>query len=225
MSLDHKREFLTASAYQARFLYTDPSSVLRSALQEFYDLDAWCEYWKRKRSAYKKEFFPNVAAGTGHGGNEIILSTDGFNLQARGQGGGISRTFNIPYHPFSPMAMSNGTIFQPPPVHHHHYNISNVHNGDKIGTKNVTTEGSGSMAVLKKLDNIEGGISDLKLTSSDILATAKKASLPSGEQFKAGDKNTTQDFEYSTPAPRHLRFETLPSQSLASCASSQPQNL
>ncbi len=122
------------------------------------------------------------------------------------------------------MAMSNGTIFQPPPVHNH-YNISNIHNGDKIGTNNVTNEGSGSMAVLKKLDDIEGGISYLKLTSNDILATAKKANLPSGERSKAGGENITQDFEYSTPTPRHLLFETLPSQSLASCASSQPQNL
>lgn len=234
MSIEQKREFLTDSAYQAHSLYTDPSSVLHLTLREFYDLDMWCKYWRGRRSAYKQELFPDVS--TDNGGNEnswiIPVSNHGFHHQAPGHGGGGSRTFNIPYHPFSSMAMSNSTPFQPPQVHHHHYNVSNVHNGDNIKTKNVTTEGNGSTAVIKKLDDIQGGISDLKVASNDILATAKKASQPSREQFNDGDENLlAQDFlKYSTPTPRHLRFETSErappvSQSLAMGVPSQPQNL
>ena len=112
--------------------------------------------------------------------------------------------------------------------------ISNVHNhkGDIVNTKTVMNTGtSGSTDVLKKLEHIQGGIADLKATSNDILvATAKKANPPSGERFKAGDENLAQDFDYSTPAPRHLHFETSQGapptfQSFASGVSSQPRKL
>lgn len=133
----------------------------------------------------------------------------------------------IPFHPW------------PCPTAHlfntHKYIITITmyrHNGDNIRTKNVTTEGNGSTAVLNKLDNIQGGISDLKVASNDILATAKKANQPSRERFNAGDENLlAQDFlRYSTPTPRHLRFETSErappvSQSLAMGVPNQPQNL
>lgn len=71
MPVQLKRQFLVDKRYAANKIY-DGTSSFSVLLQQFYEKDAWSEYWGPQRGDYKQKFGFNVCGnGTGlQGGND-----------------------------------------------------------------------------------------------------------------------------------------------------------
>ena len=143
MPVQLKRQFLVDKRYAADKIY-DGTSSFSVLLQQFYEKDAWSEYWGRQRGDYKQKFgFIMCGNGTGlQGGNDgqLIVAAPPTN----------HNDIRFLNHLVSNMTSISGS--SGPTYHVHNYNYNNVGNSTTNNhTNTTTTDSNGNVQAIQAI--------------------------------------------------------------------------